>query len=58
MFKTILRKYSLVPDIKALAIKYCFDLQPHVASIICKNFNEFFSDGMIKILSKMVITKD
>ncbi len=39
-----------IPDTKAMAMKVCFDLQPHVASIICKNYNEFFSDGMLVTL--------
>ena len=46
------------PDTKTIAMRICFDFQPHVVTIICKNFKEFFSDGMIETLSKMVITKE
>lgn len=38
--------FCQIPDTKTIAMKVCFDLQPHVASIICKNCKEFFSDGM------------
>lgn len=46
------------PDTKAMAMRICFDFQPHVVAIICKNFKEFFNDGMMETLSKMVITKE